>query len=327
MIFGGMEMKKFHEFILVFVLGIVVPVIVISAAGSWNTSLPEVVPFSESTAIQIESVDVDVLMGDGSVAAMDLEEYVLCVVLREMPADFETEALKAQAVVARTYTLRHILKAKHTDAHVCTQSSCCQGFWKPEAYLESGGTEEKLFKVCDAVDQTAGQILVYNDEPIEATYFSSSGGMTEDAAAVWGTDVPYLQATTSPGEEKAAHYVDTVRTDITAVAEKLGIRLKRKADFTVGNIRYTEGGGVASVEICGKTYTGTQLRKKLELRSTAFVISVVGESITITTKGYGHRVGMSQYGADAMAVAGSDYKQILLHYYKGVEFSMVDAFC
>lgn len=285
---------------------------------------------SESTAEETlgSSVTVMVEMEDASVREFPLEEYIVRVVLREMPASFHPEALKAQAVVARTYTVRCMQgKNKHDPADVCTESSCCQGYWDPLAYLSAGGTEEKLSLIETAVHDTAQMILVYNGKPIEATYFSCSGGMTEDAVAVWGSDVPYLKATDSPGEENASHYTDTVQLPVTELADKLGITLKNFRDFSVGKITYTAGGGVDSIEICGKKFQGTTVRKKLSLRSTAFVISVAGSTATITTKGYGHRVGMSQYGADAMAVAGKDYRQILQHYYQGVELVSLDGFC
>lgn len=277
---------------------------------------------------QLEDVSVLVRMKDQTVRQLPLEQYIVSVVLREMPADFHIEALKAQAVVARTYTIRHMQgSGKHQTADVCADSSCCQGYWDSVDYLASGGSMDKLALIEKAVSDTAGLILIYDDEPIEATYFSCSGGNTEDALAVWGSDVPYLKATESPGEEHAAHYTDTVRYSVSEVAELLGINLKRERDFQVGKISYTEGGGIDAIEICGKKFLGTTVRKKLSLRSTAFVISVTGSTVTVTTKGYGHRVGMSQYGADAMAEAGSDYCEILIHYYKGVEIVSLDGFC
>lgn len=318
-------MKKIWEYFTVLVVGLLVPLFLLVISNRRIEKKYE----SDATHTTTESIQqnatVDVLIDDQTVVNMPLEDYVFSVVLREMPADFELEALKAQAVVARTYTLRHISKPKHNNAQVCTESSCCQGYWDPAEYLLNGGTEDNLNKVRNAVEETSGEILIYDGKPIDATYFSCSGGMTEDAAAVWGDDVPYLKATASPGEERASYYVETVRMGVTDLTDKLGITLQKKSQFTIGNIHYTPGGGVATVDICGQNYTGIQLRKKLGLRSTAFVISVVGDRITITTKGFGHRVGMSQYGADAMAIGGADYVDILLHYYFGVELTAMDA--
>lgn len=265
---------------------------------------------------------VSVLTDTGAVQ-MELEEYICCVVLAEMPADFEPEALKAQAVVARTYTCRKREESKHSLADVCTDSSCCQAFFSPEYFLQNGGTEDALEKVRSAVYDTKGEVLFYNGELIEATYFSCSGGKTEDAQAVWGTDVPYLQSVSSPGEENATHYMDTVIFSSALFCEKLDVPLPALLDYGISGINYTNGGGVKSIVVGGITFSGTKVRKMLGLRSTAFVITWAGESVTVTTKGFGHRVGMSQYGAEAMAVAGSDYKEILYHYYQGTELSSV----
>lgn len=264
-----------------------------------------------------------VLLDDGSVAELELEEYLIAVVLREMPASFETEALKAQAVVARTYALRRYeLGGKHEVAAVCTDSGCCQGYYSPDAYLCDGGNSESLEKVSAAVRATAGEVLKYDNELIEATYFSCSGGMTEDAAAVWGAEVPYLVATRSPGEENATYYIDTAKFTTSEFAKKLGISVSAAPSRWIEEVSYTPGGGVNKMCICGKTFKGTTLRQKLGLRSTAFAISVVGNTVTITTKGFGHRVGMSQYGADAMAVQGSTYQQILAHYYLNTQLTI-----
>ena len=162
-------------------------------------------------------------------------------------------------------------------------------------------------------------MLTYQGKLIEATYFSCSGGRTEDALAVWGEDVPYLQSVESPGEEGAAHYVDTVSFTASEFCEKIGKELPGIPAEWIGTIRYTAGGGVETIYIGDEPYSGTQLRSMLNLRSTAFLITAAGDTVTITTKGYGHRVGMSQYGADAMAVQGCSYEEILAHYYPGTK--------
>ncbi len=275
-----------------------------------------------TTALETETAfSLPILMDDGTVKDMQLNAYLTGVVLREMPADFEPEALKAQAVVARTYTLQKLSGGKHENAVVCTDSACCQGFCTPEAYISSGGSDMQIHKVAEAVAATDGLVVTYDGKLIEATYFSCSGGKTEDAVAVWGTDVPYLQSTDSPGEEKAAHYTDTVTFTTKEFCEKLGVRFTGPSAGWVESVTYTDGGGIEEMRLCGKTFTGVQLRKLLNLRSTAFILTALGDTITVTTKGYGHRVGMSQYGADAMAVQGSSFKEILAHYYKGTELT------
>ena len=314
--------------LLAAVMGILCPALVFSAVrsrGPVNNDGQErpTVQTTANTATVEETVQkkqeitVSVLMPDGTIQKEALEEYIKSVVLREMPADFEPEALKAQAVVARTYTLRRWNKGvKHTGADICTDPSCCQGYRDASEYLRDGGSEEGLKKVEAAVMATEGQVLVYQGKLIEATYFSCSGGMTEDAAAVWGSDLPYLQAVSSPGEEKASHYTDTVSFTAEEFQKKLKTELSGKPETWIGKASYTEGGGVAVMRIGGKDYTGVQLRQLLGLRSTALAITAVGNTVTVTTKGFGHRVGMSQYGADAMAVTGSTYDKILAHYYQ-----------
>ena len=258
----------------------------------------------------------------GAVREGDMDEYLVGVVLAEMPASFEEEALKAQAVVARTYA-RKVWETggKHGDGSVCASPACCQGWRSGADYLSQGGREEDVRKIRQAVRSTAGQVLTYGGELIEATYFSCSGGRTEDAVAVWGTEFPYLQAVDSPGEEGASCYTDRVTFSVEEVARRLGISLTGSPVNWVGDVAYTDGGGVDTIVLGGKYFTGTEVRTLLELRSTVFSITVQPDSITVDTWGYGHRVGMSQYGADAMAVSGHTYEEILAHYYQGAELT------
>lgn len=310
---------------LAVILGLVIPWFVFILLQKSEAAKPEAAlaeteaAFVETEATQPQpeepALTVTVLMPGGELEDMPLDEYVLCAVLGEMPADFETEALKAQAVVARTYALRRsTVNGKHSGGAVCTDSTCCQAFCGVQAYLDKGNTEQNVEKIRQAVAQTSTQVLTYNGQLIEATYFSCSGGRTEDALAVWGQDIPYLRSVESPGEEGAAHYIDTVTFTVSQLEQALGTELN---DMWLGQATYTQGGGVDTITIGTKQYKGTEIRQKLGLRSTAFVMTVVGDTVTVTTKGYGHRVGMSQYGAEAMAVQGSDYEQILLYYYPG----------
>ena len=282
-----------------------------------NTTVPTE-PVEEKT--ENAPISVKVLKGN-EIEEMSLEAYVLCVVLGEMPAEFDIEALKAQAVVARTYTCKKMNNPKHDNADVCTDSGCCQAYMDETVYLLSGGSDKNFKKIRSAVESTAGEVLKYDGELIEATYFSCSGGKTEDAAAVWGADIPYLQAVDSPGEEKATHFTDTVRFSVKEFSNRLGQSFSGNPGKWIEHISYTEGSGVSSIVLQGTTYSGTQIRQKLGLRSTAFVMTITGDTVTITTKGFGHRVGMSQYGAEAMAVQGSDYRQILAHYYTDTTLS------
>ncbi len=266
------------------------------------------------------------VLSDGTVQIMELDAYLLGVVLAEMPVDFETEALKAQAVAARTCALHCTREGtKHPGGAVCTDSKCCQAYISEETYLADGGTGGDVEKIRAAVKETAGQILTYRGELIQATYFSCSGGRTEDASAVWGTEVPYLQSVKSPGEEHAAVYSNTVTFSAGEFAAALGRKLSGSCASWLGPVTYTEGGGVATMVVAGKTYTGTELRSLLSLNSTAFSMTAIGNVLSITTSGRGHRVGMSQYGADAMAVAGSTYREILSYYYPGTRIDKLEA--
>jgi stage II sporulation protein D len=259
---------------------------------------------------------------DGGLEEMDMDAYLVGVVLAEMPSTFHQEAKKAQAVAARTYARKAwVTGGKHADGSVCAEPGCCQAWLSGEEYLERGGSEEAMAEAKAAVDATSGLVLTYGGVLIEATYFSCSGGSTEDAVAVWGADFPYLRAVESPGEENAAHYTDTVSFTVGELEDRLGVKLQGN---WLGDIRYTQGGGVDTAVMGGKTFTGKTLRSVLGLRSTAFDLEISGDRVTITTSGFGHRVGMSQYGADAMAVSGSSFAEILAHYYPGTTLELTN---
>lgn len=308
---------KDHSLLLSVIIVLIVPAVIFSAYPFQNETQTQTNPTieesatEESTTARNETCDVFIKTEDG-ITSMDLEAYVAAVLMGEMPANFEMEALKAQAVAIRTYTLKRLRAQKHTDADVCTDPTCCQAFID----LSQQNMESEIIERFQcAVDETRGQVLTYDGQLIDATYFACSGGRTEDAAAVWGADVPYLQSQSSPGEEAANHFVDTIQVTVDEFCKKLN--LPGNGSVEIGPVSYTEGGGVDKIVISGTEFTGTQVRCLLGLPSTAFRIQPVNESVVITTKGYGHRVGLSQYGADAMAVSGSTYQQILSHYYLG----------
>lgn len=325
-------MKKFTADLLAAAFfGLVLPSLLVQAAAVLLPQVPAeaaaTVPEAAVTIPQVPAVRLTVSVRDsaGQVRQQDLDTYLVGVVLAEMPADFEPEALKAQAVAARTYTCKAAATGgKHGDGSICTQSTCCQAYIAPEDYLARGGTPQGLDAVSQAVLDTSGLVLTYDGALIEATYFSCSGGRTEDAVAVWGADFPYLQAVDSPGEEKALHYHDRFTFSPDAFSQALGIQPAGDAASWFQNVAYTAGGGIASMDIAGQTFTGVQLRTALGLPSTRFSIQVDPGGIHVTTSGYGHRVGMSQYGADAMALTGSTFRQILAHYYPGTQLTRLE---
>ena len=263
---------------------------------------------------------------DGEIFRLDLEEYVMGVLLAEMPASFHEEALKAQAVAARTYALKTCLDGKKHEGAICTSSDCCQGYMSQEAYLLRGWNEKYVLRVRNAVYDTIGEVLVYENRLIRATYFSCSGGATESAVAVWGREYPYLQSVKSPGEEETVYYTDTKAFTPDEFQQALGVVLEGRPETWFGTITYTSGGGIDTMYIGSVPYKGTTLRALLGLRSTNFQIVVSDACLLFETKGFGHRVGMSQYGADAMAEEGNHYRQILCHYYQGTELAQAGEF-
>ncbi len=254
------------------------------------------------------------ILVDGNVVEMAMEDYLVGVLLGEMPVSFHKEALKAQAVAARTFARKQVEQGKHENYDLCTDSGCCQAWVDPRRI----GEKVSVSHVAEAVEETAGQALTYDGEWIDAVYFSCSGGKTEDAVAVWGGEVPYLQSVDSPGEEDALRFYSEVAVPLNDFKQGLPeAKLTGSPSAWFGPIKYTEGGGVREIEIGGRSYSGTELRKRFGLNSTMFQIAVAEEEIIFEVKGFGHRVGMSQYGANAMAQAGESYQKILQHYYPG----------
>ena len=309
----------FREMLYAFFMGAVVPAAILAVIVLLKEEPAPVTAQPTELVLQDGAMEVFFRQGDGTVIQMDMNDYLVGVVLAEMPASFEPEALKAQAVVARTYTRKRMEGGKHGQAAVCMDSGCCQGWRSGEDYLAQGGKPSAVEKVRAAVADTDGLVLRYEGKLIDATYFSCSGGVTEDAVAVWGQDVPYLKSVQSPGEEEAPRFSDSVTFSPGDFAGKLGLSAAGDPGSWFGAVTYTAGGGVETMVIRGKSFSGTQLRSKLGLRSTAFAITVSGDKITVTTRGFGHRVGMSQYGAQAMAQEGSSFSDILAHYYTGTE--------
>ena len=268
--------------------------------------------------------EVCVLDHDGSTQKIELENYVTGVLLGEVSAEFNIEALKAQAVATRTYTLysTDVLK-KHSSGALCKDSHCCQAYCDQETYFDNGGTEQGLERIMAAVEETAGEVLRYGNDLICATYFACSGGQTEDAQEVWGVSYPYLKSVESQGEESSGFFSHNLTMTKSELQKKLGVQLKGEPSSWFGFVKYTVGGGVDLMRIGGKLYTGVELRNLLSLRSTVIIINATDNEIEIKTKGYGHRVGMSQHGANAMASRGDLYREILAHYYTNTRLDRI----
>ena len=264
------------------------------------------------------------VLTDGGAVTMDMQEYLVGVVAAEMPASFQEEALKAQAVAARTYAMYCALGQKHGDAQVCTDYTCCQAWQGEEALRQKWGGDYDACsqKIRAAVEATAGQYLSYEGQPVFAAFHSSSAGATEDCGQVWNPS-PYLVSVSSPETaEDVPNFVSTVDCTPLDFRDTL-LYAHPEADFTgeesswIGEVRLDGSGRVASAVLGGVSMKGTELRQLFGLRSTAFCLEYTGESFRFTVTGYGHGVGMSQYGANVMAREGGTYTGILAHYYPG----------
>ncbi len=312
--------SKYLQITAAFLLGLLVPCLLLQIGRRSTPSEPQ--SETQATTIPTEPVvltkpQIQVLDKQGNAGKMDLEEYLVGVVLAEMPTSYDPEALCAQAVVARTYALRRQDKQRHEDGAICMDPGCCQAYVSAEDYLDGLGYQEDIDKTVEAIRRTEGIILTYDGEPIEATYFSCSGGQTEAAVEVWGGTYPYLQAVLSPGEEEMKNFKKEVYFTKAELEKALGRELPSDPDTWIGQITYTTGGGVNTIELGGQSYTGVNLRSLLKLNSTAFTVTPDGDGVSITTSGKGHRVGMSQSGAQAMALRGYGYQTILTYYYPG----------
>ena len=271
------------------------------------------------------SVTLKLKRGD-SIIDISMADYLVGVVAAEMPASFESEALKAQAVAARTYTLYKMRvnpSPNHPDADACDDHTCCKAYRDDGELREKWGDSytEYRAKIADAVSATDGEYLVYDGEPILAVFHSSSNGKTESAENVWGAPVPYLVPVDSI---ESGDSVPNYESVVTVASSDFADTVKSKypdADFSgsvsdwITDTEYSDSGRLLTAKVGGVTVKGTELRTMFELRSTGMDIAADGDSIVFTVTGYGHGVGMSQYGADAMAKKGSTYDDILLWYY------------
>ncbi len=273
-----------------------------------------------------EEISIRVLVGD-TVQTMALGEYLWGVLAAEMPAAFEEEALKAQAVAARSETLyrRANPSANHPDADICTDYTCCQAYLTAEEARAKWGdlAEEYTEKLRRAVSDTDGMVVKYEGEVIQAVFHSSSDGHTLAASEVWGGDLPYLQEVSSPEGEEVPNYYSVVTVDPetfrqTIQDEAPGTELgEDPAEWEIG-LNYNENGTLTTVTVGGAELAATRVRTLFGLRSARFTVETGEEGVTFYVTGYGHGVGMSQYGANVMAKAGKTYSEILTWYYTGV---------
>lgn len=299
-----------------------------------ETSPPETIPVKYEQEILEEDILKVLDYTSGQVLDVPIRDYVIGAVLAEMPATYHPEALKAQAVAARTYAVRQREKQRISPDPELMGADISNDSTKYQAYFTTAqakafygdGYDTYFQKAADAVDSTDKLILYYDGEPIVAAFHAISGGRTESAEVIWGSSVDYLVPADSSADKKAPSYPD----EKIFTAKELRTIIKKtypKADLSGSPDKWitinetSTSGTVTEVTVGTVKLKGTEFRTLFSLRSANFTVGYNDDSgqFCIATKGYGHGVGMSQYGANAMAEDGADFEEILLHYYKGIE--------
>lgn len=257
------------------------------------------------------------LSATGSTEKIEMREYIIGCVAAEMSAGCHPEALKAQAVASYTYAKRI---TENSSDYISDSPLSHQGYVCKEERMEKWGEnfEENEKKIADAVDEVFGKSITCNGETVLAVYHSISAGQTRSAKSIWGSDYPYLQSVASPGDKLSPDFSETKSFSAEEFAQMLGVEAEGSTADWVGDISES-GGYVETAVICGREFSGEEIREALNLRSSSFEIEAQGSKITVTCRGYGHGVGMSQYGADYMARQGSTWQEIIGHYYPDTE--------
>lgn len=261
---------------------------------------------------------------------VNFEDYIIGVVASEMPASFSLEALKAQALTARTYIINHILNpgsASIPEGAIVTDTITHQVYHSEQELKKLWGKDYdwKIKKITEAVQATRGQVITYEGNPITATFFSTSNGYTENSEDYWQSEIPYLRSVESSWDTESPKFFEEKTISVSQFQKVLGVTVGTNVSVAE-NITRTQGNRVDSINIGGKTFTGREIREKLDLASSDFTLERNGNQIIIQTKGWGHGVGLSQYGANGMALDGKNYQEIIKHYYHGVEISPIDSY-
>ena len=280
-----------------------------------KTQIKEKVKTEEKKDEESNKTFVTVYRSNGSIVKLELEEYLIGVVAAEMPASFNIEALKTQSILARTYALKANSSGKKLTDTTSTQ------VYKDNTQLKKlwGNNYNTYYnKIKKAVSETEGLTVKYNGTYIEAIYHSTSNGWTEDSVNVWGNSYPYLTSVESSYDKNVSGFKKTVSFNYSEISNKLGIDINKDS---IIEYKKNDSNRVNFVSIDGNVFKGTEFRNKLNLRSTDFTIDLNDNSVSITTLGYVHGVGMSQYGANEMAKKGNNYKNIIYYYYKGISIS------
>lgn len=302
-------MKKI---IVIFISIIFIPFIITSFFYEYN--IKKIISGFNSNK---EEQKVRVLKKDNTIEEINLEEYLIGVVSSEVPIYFEKEAIKAQAVAARTYALKQIENHKNYDYDVKDDTS--SQVYQTEEELKNkwkNNYDSYITKIKSCVDETEGEYISYNNEVIYAFFFSTSNGKTEDNKNVFGKDLPYLKSVDSSFDEyETKNFIVEKIFTLDEFYKRLGLTYSENLNIT--NIIKTDSGRISSITINDVVFKGRDFQSKLSLRSNDFSIVKNNNNISITTKGYGHGVGMSQYGANALAKKNKTYQEILKYYYQG----------
>ncbi|MCM3705051.1 stage II sporulation protein D [Cytobacillus firmus] len=285
-----------------------------------SDTLPKNKPANNSKSSN-KDITVSVFrMNNKETEKVNLEEYLKGVLASEMPANYEMEALKAQAISARTYIMKFLMSENKGDLpqgadisdstlqQVYKNQDELKEMWKDDNY------EKNIKKITRAVKETQGLVMSYNGELIDASFFAISNGYTENSEDYWTTSLPYLRSVPSPWDTKAPDFVKTKTFPVKEIESRLGVKISNEI-----NVERTSSDRVSIIIISGKKLTGAEFREALGLRSTDFSLKLNGSDVQVTTRGYGHGVGMSQYGANSMASEGKNFKEILGYYYKGIK--------
>ncbi len=328
-------MKKVVGYaILMLIIVVVIPMIIVHNI--------DIVTAPEKSITEKDSITINVYITEQKkTVKMKLDEYLLGVVAAEMPASYEMEALRAQAIAARTYALGRATKLyvsntdnTHNGADVCTNPGHCQAWISKNTAMKRWGLLSSIGnwkKICNAVSETSGQVLEYKDVLINPLFHSNSGGHTENVEDVWNeAQVPYLRGVESFGEDTSKEYKNEVileQKDMVNALEKYNPKIEFKHTNIMSDIeikKYSQGGRVIDMQIGNIIMKGTEFRKIFQLKSTNMkIVEQPDGKISITTLGYGHGVGMSQCGANYLAQKGYSYEDILMYYYKDVEIKQI----
>ena len=259
----------------------------------------------------------------GNIEEVPLEDYVVGVVAGEMPASFNIEALKSQAVASRTYVLK---KTENNKKNYDVEDSTSNQVYIDDAQLKEkwqGNYESNLKKVKEAVSATKGEVILYRNTIIDAMFFSTSNGYTENSEDVFSSNEPYLVSVSSSWDEKESPVFSSTN-EFSKKNFLFNLGLDTNSEIKISNIKKTKTGRVKSIMINQKEFTSNEIRKAFSLRSTSFSIEQTSEKIIFHVNGFGHGVGMSQYGANGMAKAGYKYQDILKHYYKDCDIKKIN---